>query len=1639
MNAWRVFALLLLLIIPSSGYELNVSVILNASLIENATITIYNETGFLDQNSTFGGFATFELPEGNYIVNATYELCYNESFVELKENSSIAIELNCRLVSIRVLDSLRNPIENALIKAKGVEKFTDEEGKATINTTAFGFEVFVSKEGYIARSIDVEEEEIEVILPEDLITFYLGNNENYEALKGIENETGLIEVFLTGDEVDFTNKSLIFLANVNETLSKEIENSTTAIIVSFNSSAGYSDEKIAKYWIYSGKENLLNLVNYLRAKFFDLQISYEPPKVPENRAKILFILDKDSKQIPLILYASKDLYIEKNLNISVLGYSEVEDLKEKIEALSLNEFSVIFLYMLSYPSQDLLKDHLLPLKEQVKIVGLGFTDVHGITNVNLNKPEYSNITLYWNYGGSENFRRLMIFLGVKLCGISVENFGLSQIPPPIEIPPYGIYHPRAIGNGYQGMGIFLSFGDYMSWYKENGWKEDAPTVGIHYYYVNDPSTYPVINELILKLEELGANVVFSSFTYRDANSTKWLIEDGKTRVDALITLTSFRLWSHSGSEDVGIRYLRELNVTPIKAIMEYYYNISEWEDLYGLNSQSIAWQIALPELDGLTEFIIVGAKNKTTKDYDPIDYQIEWIAKRAIKWAELHRKQNSEKRVAIIYYNHNGGKDNIGASYLDVPASLEILLKAMKEKGYELSTSFDKKLLTKLLITQGINIGSWKKDELENLTKTAVLIPAEKYLQWFNELPESKRQEVIKYWGEPPGEVMVFENESGKFIVIPLIDLGNVILAPQPSRGWLENSTILYHDKSLPPHHQYIAFYFWLSREFKADAIVHFGTHGTQEWLPGKETGLSAKDCWPALLIGDLPVVYPYIMDNVGEGTQAKRRGQAVIVDHLTPPLIESNLYGNLSLLHEKIHQYFEAQDDAVRNELRKTIEELYKELELEFLGNISELSKQEFEGFLQTKLHEYLHELSSTVMPYGLHTLGVVRNDEITLEFVKAMLGKEFKEKISKFKQINEPEDEQILNDLLREVLFNGAGIDQAQLKWLGVVDDSIREELEKALKYYYDLMNCTIEIPRILQALDGQYIPPRIGGDPIRKPEALPTGNNFYSFDPRTIPTKEAWNVAVKLVDDLLRKYYEEKGEFPESIAYVLWATETMRNYGVMQAAVLYTMGVKVEWDSAGRVKDVKLIPLSDLKLRLSDGTLIERPRVDVVVVSSGLHRDTFSSLMLLLDKAVKLCIDANEDLNWNYLKKHYLEIKENLKSKGYSEDDAEKLAKLRIFSESPGNYGTGLTEAVKASNTWQSDEKLAELFLSRVGFAYGQDFWGISAKDVFAGALKNVDLAVHSRSTNIFAALDNDDVFQYLGGIALAVRHLTGSDPETYIFDVRNVNNPRAITLKEFIASELLTRYFNPKWIQGVMENDYAGARLMAEIVENLWGWDVMMPSLISDKTWQNFYEIYVKDKYDLGLKEFFEKNNPYALQSIVARMLEAIRKEYWKANEEIKVQLAKELDRLQKEYGFTCCHHTCGNIELLDFKAGILSSLIEQEETKKEEKEVPEQRPPEQKPKYRSSGGGVSKSTALTPSQTLQSGNQTAGVGFEQSIPKAEQKGQSEEIAGYKMEVTEKPLQSFEVSATPLIAILIVALAVVIFYAGMRMRK
>ncbi|MHC1566839.1 MAG: cobaltochelatase subunit CobN, partial [Candidatus Syntropharchaeia archaeon] len=1018
---------------------------------------------------------------------------------------------------------------------------------------------------------------------------------------------------------------------------------------------------------------------------------------------------------------------------------------------------------------------------------------------------------------------------------------------------------------------------------------------------------------------------------------------------------------------------------------------------------------------------IIGGKEKDNVSgeyyYKPFEYQLEWITDRAISWAKLHRMDNSKKKVAIIYYNHGGGKDNLGASYLDIVPSLTNLLDAMKVDGYNIEGEVPSEdELLDLMLHQGRNIGTWAPGELEKMVEneSVILIPAEEYKSWFNELPANKREEVINKWGEPPGKIMVYENRTGEYLIIPGIRLGNVLLAPQPTRGWLQDQAILYHDKELPPHHQYIAFYLWLKKACGADAIIHFGTHGTQEWLPGKETALSARDCWPAILIQDIPVVYPYIMDNVGEGTQAKRRGQAVIVDHLTPPIVAGGLYGNLSLLHERIHRYLATENGTLKAEYRETITGLYENLNLsEDLGisadDLKAMNETAFEDFINGPLHKYLHRLASEFMPYGLHILGSPPDDWKLVSMVHSMLGDEFEEHVGEIypdpHQLSEAHANcTVIEDLLSEVLLNGTDPEEAQEKVLGAGNVSIivTADLETARIYATNLKNCTIEIPRILDALDGRYIPPKVGNDPIRNPEALPTGNNFHSFDPREIPTKEAWEVGKAMADNLLEQYRaEHNGSYPKRVAFVLFCVETMRHQGIMESEILYLMGAKPKWDKRGRVKGVELIPCSEL----------QRPRIDVLVTTSGLYRDTFAGKIDIIDQGVRVAAQTDDNNCTNYVREHTDAIYEWLIENGYSEDSATCLAMARVFSEESGNYGTGLPDAIAASNTWNDTAKLANLYINRLGYAYGDCGWSLVNPDLFRENLRGVDVAIHSRSSNLYGVLDNDDQFSYLGGLALAVRKLTGHTPDLYITNLRDPHNPETETLESFLRRELVARYFNPKWIEGMRVHDYAGAREMMKFTEYLWGWDVVTPDIITADMWNQVYDVYIQDKYNLGLKDFFDSSNPYAQQSITARMLEAIRKGYWTPSEDVKTVLAETYKKSVEEYGVTCCHHTCGNPLLQDYMQGILS--------------VPEQ-PPERQTYSRGGGGGARLAEAEEETgEGLTNMTETTGVSKTGEELKKLPEEASEKKGKVMKEINpEKPSPSFPISGAPLMGIIAV---------------
>ncbi|MEA1992607.1 MAG: cobaltochelatase subunit CobN, partial [Thermodesulfobacteriota bacterium] len=536
-----------------------------------------------------------------------------------------------------------------------------------------------------------------------------------------------------------------------------------------------------------------------------------------------------------------------------------------------------------------------------------------------------------------------------------------------------------------------------------------------------------------------------------------------------------------------------------------------------------------------------------------------------------------------------------------------------------------------MMTLNGTNIGTWAPGELERLVEsgTATLIPVETYLGWFGELEAERQAEVVERWGEPPGEIMTWENETTgeEYFVIPKLSFGNVILTPQPTRGWLQNNTVLYHNKDIPPHHQYIAFYLWLKQEqesggFGADAILHFGKHGTQEWLPGKESGLSSDDCWPAILIQDLPVIYPYIVDNIAEGTQAKRRGSATMITHLTPPIVAAGLYGNLTNLAQTVALYVDCGNETVREEYRNTIITECRELHLDDdmsvdLNETSETLTNEtlFDEFV-FELAEYLYDIKTDFMPYGLHTFGDPPGGEPLIGTIISMLRDDYKRDVAwmiRYDDYPNPlqiDKEQELDNctarLLENVLINETGIIEAQED---VFDnrssENVSRHLERGLSFADDIANCTVEVPATLSGFDGGYISPSQADDPIRNPNVLPTGRNFYSMNPRAIPTKEAWETGKKMADALVERYRaDHDGAYPRKPAIILWAW-AMTDYGVVESEILYLVGARPVWDSYGAVYDVELINESELG----------RPRIDVMIIPSGLHRDVFPEKLKLI----------------------------------------------------------------------------------------------------------------------------------------------------------------------------------------------------------------------------------------------------------------------------------------------------------------------------------------------------------------------------------------------------------------------------------------
>ncbi len=1120
---------------------------------------------------------------------------------------------------------------------------------------------------------------------------------------------------------------------------------------------------------------------------------------------------------------------------------------------------------------------------------------------------YQYVRDYWSNMNNINAKELLKFIGVKFFTLE-----LGQPQAAVLLKSEAIYHPDAST-------LFESLEDYYAWYNYNS---SNPTVAILFIETEFKNgDLLVVNALIHAFENKGYNVIPYFYPNNGRpNIAKYLMQEGKSAVDLIIHYKMLGWSSNSTTEDIQSD-LQTLNVPVLKAY-KYFADYNSWlNGTQGMQSESIGATIVPSEMDGMFDPIIIATQELDpaysafgVTVYKPIERQINWLVNTAISWINLRYEENTDKKIAIIYW-HGVGKDKgASAGHLDVYASIANLLTALKNEGYDLGNGSlpNSEDLVEIIRKQGYNIGVWAPNELAEMVTNypVILIPENEYLAWFNQLNSDKRQEVLDMWGEPPGDIMVYVKDGLRYLVLPVIQYGNVILAPEPSRGYAQDDDALYHSSSIPPTHQYLAFYFWLKQDFGADAIIDLGRHGSLAWLPGKSgPGLDIENCWPAIVSQDIPVIYPFTVEG-SEGLLPKRRQGSIMISHLIPSMTISELYGELAVLNGKINDYNAPNIDAdAKLALKNSILTMVSDLKInEDIGiAMTSINDSNFDEFLG-KLQKYLEDIESEFIPYGLHVLGEAPTGEELTNLVQTLLGYEFQDYMAS-NHLNNT----MIQALLTAVLINGETPEQAQILVLGSVNSAMTSYLLTALDYATRINNCTNEITSIINALNGTYIPPGMSGDPVTNQDVLPTGTNFYSFDPRKVPTDEATAIGNKMAQDIINRYLQETGKYPEKISFMLWSCHTQQDMGVMEAAIFYLLGVERVFDknNPGIVVDVKLIEN------------LGRPRIDVVITTTSLYISMYRSRLDLINKAVLLAANANDTLP-NYVKRNSEVIYNALKAKGYSDEDARKLSVCRIFSQEEGNHNNAMQNALLITSSWENEGQLAETFIDTFGNVFmGSEINSIHIEDLYSLNLNGTEVAMFRRVVNVNDLFGDSDYFGYFGGMGLAIKHVSGQEPKMWIMNVENPSNPKLESLSESLWRDTRSTYFNSKYIQAIKSYGATGAGIFADFFRYMSAWKITSPDSVNDNMFQEAYEVYFQDKYGLGMNEWFTKNNPYAQQAMAAILLDSIRRGDWKADANVVNDLVNVLAQNVINNGIACCDCTCANLANMKWAAQYLN--------------------------------------------------------------------------------------------------------------------
>jgi cobaltochelatase CobN len=733
---------------------------------------------------------------------------------------------------------------------------------------------------------------------------------------------------------------------------------------------------------------------------------------------------------------------------------------------------------------------------------------------------------------------------------------------------------------------------------------------------------------------------------------------------------------------------------------------------------------------------------------------------------------------------------------------------------------------------------------------------------------------------------------------------GNLLVVPHPDWGHLQEKRAMFAKDALPPNHQYIAFFFWLRKHKQPDVWLSLFSNLVLQG--GKMEGPSVDD-WTAWLQGDMPVVSP--MPLHGPGGVATKRRLLAVTPTFTPAIVYSDLYGGLLEMQEKLRRYRDQEDGALRDSYAKSIRQEAARLHLDRDIGI-DAAHAPIEQ-LTAELERYLDDVRRRHMPSGSHVLGVAPAGEMRREMVTAMLGTEFPKSLAGLVRDTHVAARQLVAAVIEDRLSSAA----AQQKVLGRAVPALDHALDQAADYAARLDRTPEELDRILSVFDGRYLEPGPVNDPVRNPAVLPPGRNSYVFDPAALPTREAWTTAMTLADQMIAQYRQKHGSYPRKVGFVLWSSETVSNLGVNEAQMLYLLGVRPVWSSNGQVADVELIPSAELK----------RPRIDVFATVSGLYRDHFLDKILLIDKAVRLAATARE--SGNHVAEATAEVRKALLASGESAQTADELSTARIFSEAVGSYSPNTQFLAKSGDMHESGKQMTDLYTSRLSHVYGAGGIGKFSSRAFAANLKGIDAMSFSRSSNVLGTLEHPMVAAYFGGLSMASRQLTGKSADMYISNLADPGSARTETLSRYMNREMRSRYFNPKWVKGMMDRGYDGARFPAAFASNLQFWNTTTPDVVTSDHWQETRDVYVRDKYKLGVNEFFEKNNPFAKQTIAATLLDAAASGHWQATDAEKAEVARALAESAAAHGLACEADLCRNRALVSQMRDTLGASAE----------------------------------------------------------------------------------------------------------------